>query len=430
VENIFLAALTIQQRFKLESFGISFYDLNLAGEAGVVLEGSDLPQVLNILEASVVGKEASSYQGIKRVVLKLNPSVTAPDGRHTITADKQSDLNDVIISALTQILVPVIDRDVVLHHQRLVGPPIEDGKFHLYIWWRLPTSSDRVDTRIRTPETIWGIPIQDEHRYSRAAGGVGIPIQDDVSGCVVAELRDKNTLYIHRDVFILSANNSEEKLFRQVLLHTASLLLPPEKGRELARQLFIEECAKSTVRVLAATAAQYANHKERVKQLRKELSECIRTGLSDERKLLRGNGTAAESFGEEYEGLLKVPKVKDVRVEANAIAIFTEVLNCRDDRTGRLHEIGAFKIQIPFQGSSPIWTNLTRKVDGYKERQNHPHIWSEGDACLGSSETLFQDLFASREFAIAAQLAIEFVESANTKDPAGKYISKWPLARC
>ena len=118
-----------------------------------------------------------------------------------------------------------------------------------------------------------------------------------------------------------------------------------------------------------------------------------------------------------------------MRVEGQSIVVFTEVLNCRDNRTGYLHEIGAFKIELPFAGNSPIWTNLTRRVKGFKENQHAPHIWAGGDACLGNAAHIFPDLFTNRQFAVAAQIAIEFVESANTNDPAGKHISSWPLAR-
>ncbi len=118
-----------------------------------------------------------------------------------------------------------------------------------------------------------------------------------------------------------------------------------------------------------------------------------------------------------------------MRVEGDSIVVFTEILNCRDNRTGYLHEIGAFKIELPFGGTSPIWTNLTRRVHGYKADQHSPHIWAEGNACLGNAPSIFPDLFANRQFAVAAPIAIEFVENANTNDPAGKHISSWPLAR-
>jgi hypothetical protein len=95
-----------------------------------------------------------------------------------------------------------------------------------------------------------------------------------------------------------------------------------------------------------------------------------------------------------------------------------------------LHEIGAFDIQIPTNGSSDIrWFNRTRKVDGYREGMNAPHVWAAGNACLGNTEALFPKLTAKRDFASAVQVAVAFIEYVNVDDPAGKLIHHWPYAR-
>ena len=144
--------------------------------------------------------------------------------------------------------------------------------------------------------------------------------------------------------------------------------------------------------------------------------------------MLNRLGIHQETIGAEYDNLLNIPKVKDVRVEGKNIVVVTDILYCRDDRSGRYHEIGAFEILIPFAGDGPRWKNLTRRVTGYQERQNAPHVWSDGRACLGNTADLFPDLINKGQYAIAAQLAIEFVQTANTSDPAGKMVHNWPQA--
>ncbi len=169
--------------------------------------------------------------------------------------------------------------------------------------------------------------------------------------------------------------------------------------------------------------------KANVQSLRKRLAHAITETRKKERNLLTDENVNLDEFGIEYENLMKVKYVKDVKVEGDAVVIYTDVLNCKDERTGILHEIGAFRIRLPFTGTMPNWKNLTRTVNGMKAGQHAPHVWPDGSACLGNTADIFPKLFQQRQWSIAAQLAIEFVQAANTSDHAGKYISSWPRAR-
>lgn len=96
---------------------------------------------------------------------------------------------------------------------------------------------------------------------------------------------------------------------------------------------------------------------------------------------------------------------------------------------GTLREIGKFRIEIYTNGNRGgiRWFNLTRKVDALNGAQMHPHIWKDGSACLGNIEEMVPRLIGSNEYAYLIQVAIEFVESVNTADPAGRFINNWPL---
>lgn len=127
----------------------------------------------------------------------------------------------------------------------------------------------------------------------------------------------------------------------------------------------------------------------------------------------------------EYDKLVSLPKVRDVQVADGVIKVFTDTLCCVDDRTGKIHEVGAFRIDVFTNGSNDgvRWINLTRKIGD----MNAPHVNSEGKACFGTSATGFAEFLAAQEYALVALYAINFVESVNTADTWGAKISNWPV---
>ena len=171
-------------------------------------------------------------------------------------------------------------------------------------------------------------------------------------------------------------------------------------------------------------------NKTSLNQSQTRLHQLVRQSRQDEQDLFQLEAHPDDELGREFDCLLDVASVVDVKVGDNKLTVTTEVLNCVDPRTGILHEIGAFDIQIPTNGSSDIrWFNRTRKVDGYREGMNAPHVWAAGNACLGNTEALFPKLTAKRDFASAVQVAVAFIEYVNVDDPAGKLIHHWPYAR-
>jgi hypothetical protein len=137
-----------------------------------------------------------------------------------------------------------------------------------------------------------------------------------------------------------------------------------------------------------------------------------------------------EKYGQEFDRLLAVPKVLDVQGGSGVIKVFTDTLYCIDPRTNQRHEIGKFRIEIftNCANGGVRWYNLSHKVQGYWGQSQAPHINNEGGACYGNTAEIWPELIGNYEFAAAAMVAIQFVESVNIDDPAGKYIDQWPLA--
>ena len=123
--------------------------------------------------------------------------------------------------------------------------------------------------------------------------------------------------------------------------------------------------------------------------------------------------------------------VTNIEVDDKKIKVFTDTLYCTDPRTDILHEIGEFRIEISFNGKEDCvrWFNLTRDINGNMPDMQAPHVFKNGKACLGNAAEIFPELIANFEFAAVALVAIQFIESVNTDDSAGKHIDSWPIAK-
>jgi hypothetical protein len=466
MSNVFLPGLNNEHRARLAEAQVPCYDLTLGEDHGLMIEQQHLDAALAALGAYIESQQPSVYDGIAVAVLKPKVSAMPVEPKnHKVTDDWKGGDNDELVQSVRHFLVPLIDREVQLHTRSgYPCEPINDGKFHIHLYgstqaWKEPGTIP--------PATIFGYPNSNQTRTFLPSGR-GIPIVDEASEFAVAELVGANNLYV---MWNLQHNYEPNRgrIFRVLMQKLAHVLgLTAEDHRRLMRQRFVEECSKAMVRVVRDTAgddgpalpgggevvpsalkpnsrfganvpnlvpaagnsaAAVSEHKARIADLRKQLATNIAAARAKERKLLMDESVDLEEFGLEYEDLMKVKSVKDVKVERDTIVILTDVLNCRDERTNAYHEIGAFKIELPMNGNQPRWTNLTRRVTGMKEGMHAPHVWDNGHACLGNTSDIFPKLFAQRQWSIAAQLAIEFVQSANTADAAGKHVNRWPLAR-
>jgi hypothetical protein len=205
-----------------------------------------------------------------------------------------------------------------------------------------------------------------------------------------------------------------------------------EAERVRSREAYAKECSKRFEKTVEGTRKAIVDGHAAVAKLQAELVRKIRETRGVERKLEQlesSRGGQMDEYGLEFDKLLQVPKVRRVEAKEGKVNVFTDILFCTDPRSGLRHEIGAFRIELDTTRGCPRWFNLTRQVDGYNSGQMAPHIWSTGEACLGNTAEVFPELIGAYEFSAAAMVAIQFVESCNTDDPAGKQINKWPVAQ-
>lgn len=90
--------------------------------------------------------------------------------------------------------------------------------------------------------------------------------------------------------------------------------------------------------------------------------------------------------------------------------------------------IGDFLVEIKYDTSDVKFLNQNNRRNGYWTGQdNHPHVNGQGRACLGNVSATIAELSAQKQFFALALTALDFLESVNTEDPAGRKVANWDL---
>lgn len=136
---------------------------------------------------------------------------------------------------------------------------------------------------------------------------------------------------------------------------------------------------------------------------------------------------------ESFNAVMNIPQIKSVFINENMVNIFTNDLNALDDRTGKLHNIGTFHIQLNMikdtydPNNSIIIKNTKYAISGYSGIMEAPHIFNGGHMCHGNLLQIVTECYANRDLYSLVSALIMFIESANTADVAGEYINRWPV---
>jgi len=385
----------------------------------------DLGLLVRVLQK--VDEELIADKFLAEIVERANaehpPLPEAPDSQpRNVSSEGFGGRRQTVLTSLVRdILLPAVHADVLV--KQCAGsnqPPIEDGTFRIFFH-----ASPMGSMSMETPERIWGYRLL-KRGQAFVPSAMGVPIIDD-AGFIVGELVGNN-LYLHQE-YIHYGSKIEAAMVARLLLevrkelHSARNATAETLSRKLADH-FADECSRQmkscAARGLKATTQEMT-------KARNNLREVIKNARLAEGNLLRLQAAPSEELGREYDELLKLANVIDVRVSADTLVVVTKTLNCVHPKTKQKHEIGAFEIHISMRYHTIKWYNQTRKVQGGRSSMNAPHVDENGNACFGNTKELFPMLISKREFASAVELAIAFVESVNLDDTWGKHIVSWPV---
>lgn len=409
--------------------------LEIDGRKGIVVSSTDIKKIGNVLaeflgiknkiknvEMSVLGH--TRYEGIDEVLVTVSKpnKVVVKDGWNGTKSDLFKKVTEEILGKVLDVTINIY----VPHGKKDMG---RKRGFNIFFW------SSQTDHNSRTcPTKMWGINVDCRDPVFEPTYD-GIVIYDNTYP--VAELIDNN-LYIHHDLCHHGTTN-ELEIYRKILVEVVKEIniSPEERAKQKEarakenKKQYIQLCRKRIQKEHDNAASTIRSLESRLEDYKKGMIECIR-GIAD-KKLLLANfegelGKRDDEYAAEYDKLFEVEHVVGVEVSSRGVEVFTDNLYCKDPRSGKIHDIGCFRISIPIGCGSIIWNNLTRRVSGHSSSMHAPHIFSNGKACLGNAEQVLPELIANYQFSIIAMYAIQFVESVNVSDSAGSLITKWPVA--
>lgn len=176
--------------------------------------------------------------------------------------------------------------------------------------------------------------------------------------------------------------------------------------------------------------------KERAKQAKGELNTCrerIYNAVREIKKLHELRLPSEDELDERSEAaierIMSHPLVENIEYNDGKLIVHTGLCVAEDDRTGIMHKIGHFKIQIKLDGRAGDirWHNKDGQTNGYEGGMQAPHVFSDGHACLGTGQEILNSSLDSGELDLVVDMAIQFVCNANTSDSAGSRVDEWPV---
>lgn len=461
--------LTEQQLERLRTAGVTHSPFVMGDQSGrLFLDDEALGRVLG---APLTGPDRSSYDGVAIATFGEVPAARAP---RTTAAPPLTPVPVVPTPspappATRRVTLPHWHMDTDRYDRRIATESAvlkvaeEEWVAQMAEGLQVANYWGSLRQDIRTPPRgRWGVYLSAGRRLGRDVPdtllGVQIPggvdaiaveqtsplqVLADPSGFEYAQITGKRIWILLR--FGQRGEPWEVDLFRAILREIVKELTATAEEKisreEQARQAKIPEsraayvsaCGRRVTKAIADTEAAITRQEGEVSRTSESLVRLIREVDGLRKKLPLIQGVSAQDivgFGREFDKLMSLPKVKYVECapDGSIFRVFTTLLHCIDPRSKLKHEIGEFKIEINANTSQVKWYNLTRRITGMEAGMQAPHVYAAGHACLGNTAETFPDLIARYELSVATMVAINFVESVNVQDAAGRHINKWPVA--
>lgn len=118
-------------------------------------------------------------------------------------------------------------------------------------------------------------------------------------------------------------------------------------------------------------------------------------------------------------------KVEDLQIKDGLFIINTKPLYIYSDK-GKRYYGGKYRIELNPENSDVNFFGDNPRKSYWSSNDPHPHVsGSSGHACLGNVSSTIAELCSQMQIYALVMVCIDFLESANTGDVAGKNVVNW-----
>jgi hypothetical protein len=201
-----------------------------------------------------------------------------------------------------------------------------------------------------------------------------------------------------------------------------------DEAHKRYRELYIAACSSRVSELVVQNRQVLSTERSQIERLQQDLIRELRAIAIEEGRAAGAGLVDKDAYAREFDAIFAVPKVKDVMVQDGVISVYTETLFADDPRSRKRHELGDYVIQFLTDGQADCvrWYNLTRRVNAGRCDQHAPQVFTSGRSSLHAIKDSIVDLVAELQFAVATQLAIDFIEQVDVDEPDGAMLDKWP----
>ena len=192
-------------------------------------------------------------------------------------------------------------------------------------------------------------------------------------------------------------------------------------------QTFLKHLKQNRLEDIEADKAKLRDYEENIERYRRELKKWY-----DQSIWLRDSITNAEQkTGNVSSGIIKDldnisnhPKIIDLSIKNNKLIVKTKPLVATNQK-GEHFMVGAYTIDIiPNEVDITIITD-TKRRSYWSRYDNHPHVNDLGKACFGNVDSTLAELCSQNELYAIVMVIIDFLESINIDDAAGRMCYSW-----
>lgn len=348
-----------------------------------------------------------------------------------MTSPIKPDFQQKVLDLARDILCPAVNKNVHIWvpHNDVVPPrlpPRDEGAFHVAIY---SSGSPSNGNDMRFPGKMWGIQVDCMDRANFAPWDGGVPIMTP-EGFECGSI-DQFNLFIYHDAVERGSEN-ELAILRKIFEAAAiSLKNGCQIPVETRRAAYVELCSKRWDSIKKNAREEHAKLKDSVGRLQRDMIDQIRR-LQDAERVMNAHDRAEDyraSYAKEFDRLLGMKQIEDVLFRGNSFIAQTKDLVAIDNRTKLRHHLGKFTITINTETGDVRMMNKTRQVEAHGGKCQAPHVFSNGNSCFGTIQSTVAQMVATQEFSALIQLLIGFLGTANTADPAGWFVHKWPAVK-